>query len=338
MTNRSSGQTTAGINVENIAAYENRYNRPPNALEAAIIQKWASLVGEQRSILTFPDIPEKKLENALSNYGSDLGDELILGLQDSSTLGSAKNGVLFTTEGIHWNLSETRSPMSVRYENLDADFVSYKTGWENKLILSREHKLTLMGLEGEEALKTLAEFVRQAIYLTPSKLPDECWEFAASVVDGEPRFYRKYRSKDEVKQAITSHAIRTYYLYRRYNRKTITRPEDKGEWKPIPDTFYENLGLEKQNLIEGEKALDRKTYLILGIVALILMAGVGVVLWLLFPNIQLPHNLAQWGRLIGGLLAIVVGSIVLARRTHPAVGVITFLAGLAFLIRSCSGS
>jgi hypothetical protein len=91
-------------------------------------------------------------------------------------------------------------------------------------------------------------------------------------------------------------------------------------------------------LIEGEKALDRKTYLILGIVALILMAGAGVVLWLLFPNIQLPQNPAQWGRLVGGLLAIVVGSIVLARRTHPAVGVIAFIAGLAFLIRSCSGS
>lgn len=46
------------------------------------------------------NIPENKLNNAISSYGNSIERENILGLIDTTLLGSAKEGMMFTTGGI----------------------------------------------------------------------------------------------------------------------------------------------------------------------------------------------------------------------------------------------
>jgi len=51
-----------------------------------------------KDIYIVPDIPEKKLNNALKSYGSDVSYESVLALYDDTLFGSASDGFLFTGE------------------------------------------------------------------------------------------------------------------------------------------------------------------------------------------------------------------------------------------------
>ena len=62
-------------------------------------------------IFTKPNIPRKKLLNALNEYGRDIPEEDVVALIDDTFWGSAKEGLLITNEGIFFSgrTSETRN-------------------------------------------------------------------------------------------------------------------------------------------------------------------------------------------------------------------------------------
>lgn len=53
-------------------------------------------------ILIAPDIPEKKIRNAISKNAYN-GNDPIIGLIDCTVFGSAREHVMFTTTGMYWN-------------------------------------------------------------------------------------------------------------------------------------------------------------------------------------------------------------------------------------------
>jgi hypothetical protein len=75
-----------------------------------IIKKYCTRIRDDR-IFFAPQIPPKKLQNALADYAQGAQSERALALIDNSFFGSAKDGVLLTTKHIYSNewSSETYS-------------------------------------------------------------------------------------------------------------------------------------------------------------------------------------------------------------------------------------
>ena len=65
-------------------------------------------------VLVAPDIPEKKIRNAISKNGYN-GTDPIIGLIDCTVFGSAREHVMFTTTGMYWNHMTTGQ---LSYEDL----------------------------------------------------------------------------------------------------------------------------------------------------------------------------------------------------------------------------
>jgi len=332
MTTEPVERTVPTVEPEQLAQYEQRYGRKLTPVEATIVHKWNTAAAKPRSILAYPDMPQEKFDNALLSYAAAASGDLILGLQDTTLLGSGKEGVLFTTGGLFWKLSGTPSAMSVRFEELDPDVVTFKQSFASStLVLTEKHRLSLPGSEDEPRLAVLTSFVRDAIAATPSKLPQTCWEFCSSVVEGKAKSVTKHRSLDEVKKALTSHAVQTNWLHRKYNPRLCVQGGNKGEWEPIPDDLYQQLGLSKQAVVKAEKRWNRNVLIVAGTVATLLVAGGSVGLWFLVGHTQGPQTPAAWGSLIGRTVGVIVGSVALFR-VHPVLGVIAFIAGLAYVI------
>ncbi|MBW8350049.1 hypothetical protein K0H71_11380 [Bacillus sp. IITD106] len=60
------------------------------------------LVGEMGKAYVQPDIPEKKLQNALQSYGEGINATNVVALYDGTTFGSAKDGFLITKAGFYY--------------------------------------------------------------------------------------------------------------------------------------------------------------------------------------------------------------------------------------------
>jgi hypothetical protein len=67
-----------------------------------IVKKYSARIRDER-VLFAPDIPAKKLNNALNDYARAAHGEHVLALIDNSFFGSAKDGVLLTTKHIYSN-------------------------------------------------------------------------------------------------------------------------------------------------------------------------------------------------------------------------------------------
>jgi uncharacterized protein with PIN domain len=79
-------------------------NMPNNTLEKgveSIIRSYQEKLTEDNFYWS-PDIPEKKLANALNSYIILDEDEQLIYLYDSTFFGSAKEGVALSTKGIYW--------------------------------------------------------------------------------------------------------------------------------------------------------------------------------------------------------------------------------------------
>jgi len=59
-----------------------------------------------RGAYVSPDIPVVKLDNALEKFGPANPSEEVLGLVDNTVVGSAKSGILFTTQGVYFRSNE----------------------------------------------------------------------------------------------------------------------------------------------------------------------------------------------------------------------------------------
>jgi hypothetical protein len=68
-----------------------------------------------KDIYVVPDIPEKKLNNALKSYGNGVDYPAVLALYDDTILGSASEGFLLTGEKLIHNKYGT-----ILYSNIDS--------------------------------------------------------------------------------------------------------------------------------------------------------------------------------------------------------------------------
>ncbi|OGV67193.1 MAG: hypothetical protein A2283_06100 [Lentisphaerae bacterium RIFOXYA12_FULL_48_11] len=68
--------------------------------QQAIVQKYSKLINDEYIFFT-PQIPRKKLDNALGSYAKRAESSEILALVDNSPLGSAKDGALLTSATLY---------------------------------------------------------------------------------------------------------------------------------------------------------------------------------------------------------------------------------------------
>lgn len=71
-----------------------------------------------------PDIPDRKLDRALRQFGRDIDRADVIALYDATRLGTGGDGVLFTAYGVSFQNSILQPVQTVRY----ADIVGTKTG------------------------------------------------------------------------------------------------------------------------------------------------------------------------------------------------------------------
>jgi hypothetical protein len=72
----------------------------------------------QMGLYVAPDVPEKKLRNAISDYAQDLEPADALALYDATLSGTAGDGVLFTSDRVVFQNNDFQSVQTVRYQDL----------------------------------------------------------------------------------------------------------------------------------------------------------------------------------------------------------------------------
>jgi hypothetical protein len=95
-------------------------------------------------------IPAKKLQNALDTYAREVQPDQVLGLGDGSAFGSAKDGVLLTTQGFVFNNSKVAG--KVRWQDIvDATVVGGWPSYEMELRCGRGKvlKVDFAGFDGK---------------------------------------------------------------------------------------------------------------------------------------------------------------------------------------------
>jgi hypothetical protein len=85
---------------------------------------FASLV-QGLSYFAAEKIPEKKLKNALASFVSLGPEEKVVGLHDSTVFGSAKEGVVFTDQGLYWKGGKTQG--SILYKDIDPNQIKHSS-------------------------------------------------------------------------------------------------------------------------------------------------------------------------------------------------------------------
>jgi hypothetical protein len=72
-----------------------------------------------------PDIPEKKLNNAVGAFGFDVGVNMIVAIYDSTVFGSAKDGILFSGERVIYK-AIFEDPITMMYKDIDSASVVWR--------------------------------------------------------------------------------------------------------------------------------------------------------------------------------------------------------------------
>lgn len=72
----------------------------------------------QLGLYVGPNLPESKLENALSDYGTDVDREDVLALYDATLTGTGGDGALFTPDRMVFQNNDFQSVQTVRYRDL----------------------------------------------------------------------------------------------------------------------------------------------------------------------------------------------------------------------------
>lgn len=72
----------------------------------------------QMGLYVAPDVPGKKLRNALSDYAPDIESSDVLALYDATLSGTAGDGALFTPDRVVFQNNDLQSAQTVRYQDL----------------------------------------------------------------------------------------------------------------------------------------------------------------------------------------------------------------------------
>lgn len=91
----------------------------------------------QMGLYVAPNIPAKKLSNALSDYAKNMHEEEVLALYDATRLGSAKDGAVFAAERFIFENNNLEGPQIIRYEDI------VEIGAKRKLLGGRKIHLSV---------------------------------------------------------------------------------------------------------------------------------------------------------------------------------------------------
>lgn len=72
----------------------------------------------QMGLYVAPDLPDKQLRNALSDYGTDVTQSNVLALYDATLSGTGGDGALFTADRLVFQNNDFQSVQMVRYGDL----------------------------------------------------------------------------------------------------------------------------------------------------------------------------------------------------------------------------
>lgn len=72
----------------------------------------------QVGLFVVPHIPAEKLKNALDDYANEVAVEDVLALYDATLMGSAKDGAVFTSDGVIFQNNDLEPAHDVRYHDV----------------------------------------------------------------------------------------------------------------------------------------------------------------------------------------------------------------------------
>jgi len=143
------------------ANWEAAHGRPVATVEKLFLRTFDDLVEEDASLYVAPMIPPQKLAGAREGYATLNATELVLGVVDSTTLGSASVGCTVTSRGVYW-LNSGGEPGHLRYEQIDPEQVQATTSLlSGEVSLGKKTAVDVSTLAKPTA-QALADFLREA--------------------------------------------------------------------------------------------------------------------------------------------------------------------------------
>lgn len=155
----------------------------------ALIQKYIP-EAPKLGLYVAPNIPRNKQNNALKDYAKNVSPEDVLALYDCTLMGSAKDGAVFTPQGLTYQNSDLDPPQTVRY----ADIVNVSVkkrflgGKEvimdvNRANATVTHTLDFSG--HPEAAQYVVRFLHEAMLYQSSRGEEADYGFTAAGTDVE---------------------------------------------------------------------------------------------------------------------------------------------------------
>ena len=132
-----------------------------------VTRAFSDLVQEDGSVFKFQNIPESKLNKAKKDYATLSAHEMVLGLQDSSTL-FGSYGVVCTTQAVYWKSYDGKSTGNFGYQEIDPTNVRailpVGDDSERGLRIGPDTRIIMARIDAPR-LRALATFIRKAALL-----------------------------------------------------------------------------------------------------------------------------------------------------------------------------
>ena len=120
-------------------------------------------------LFVIPDIPSKKVRNAIDDYAKKARHSEVLALYDATLLGSAKDGAVFLSDRFIFQNNDLQPAYEVRYEDIVEIEVKKKLMGGSRLLLSVNRGRATIPIEVDFSGKTKAvpyveRFLQEAMH------------------------------------------------------------------------------------------------------------------------------------------------------------------------------
>ena len=133
-----------------------------------IVRDYSLRIKDSR-IFFQPDIPPKRLRNALASYAKGAQEQDVLVLVDDTVFGSAKDGDLLTPTALYTH-SQTEQPQSIEISEIEA--VSLSKGFTRVLHVN-DTKMLKTNMPEKEAMRQFTEMLQEIVKVLRPKETEE---------------------------------------------------------------------------------------------------------------------------------------------------------------------
>lgn len=123
-----------------------------------IVQAYSTQIKDSH-IFFQPDIPRKKLRNALTSYAKGAQEQDTLVLVDNTVFGSAKDGALLTPTALY---THNQMEQPKRIEISEIETVSFSKGWISRLLVNNTNILET-NIPEKDAMRQFTEMLREIV-------------------------------------------------------------------------------------------------------------------------------------------------------------------------------